>query len=124
MKYDAGVQISKQKVNSTLEKQLYQTLFQMFADLKTVEDSEIVMRDFFSDTELVTLAKRLAVAYWLTKKRSYENIKSNLKVSSATVADVQANLHKRGWKLALKKIMAEEWASKMEDKIKTLFRRK
>ena len=54
----------------------------------------------------------------LKKERSYENIKNNLKVSSATIASVQSMVGKPGFQLALKKIEAEEWASKWEEKIK------
>ena len=52
------------------------------------------------------------------KGRSYENIKQNLKVSSATVASIQSMLDKKGIKLALKKIEAEEWANLWSERIK------
>ena len=86
------MQISKQKMNAGLEKQLYKTLWQLLADIKSPQEAEVLIGDLLSTTELATLVKRLAVAYWLSKKRSYENIKVNLKVSSATVAEVQKQL--------------------------------
>ena len=82
------MQVSKQKINTLLERQLYQMLFQLIADLKTPQEAEVVLRGTLSDTELITLTKRLAVAYWLTKGRSYSNIKDNLKVSSASISDI------------------------------------
>jgi hypothetical protein len=42
----------------------------------------------------------------------------NLKVSSATIASVQEFLEKPGFKLALKKMEAEEWANIWAEKIK------
>jgi len=114
------MQISKQKLNPNLEKQLYAVWHQLVADIKTPEEAEKVTRSLFSNTELVTIVKRLGVGYWLTKHRSYENIKQNLKVSSATIASIQRDMKKNGWKLILQKIMAEEWASKWEGKIKKL----
>ena len=118
MKYINAMQISKQKVNAVLEKQLYKTLWQLLADIKNPQEAEVLIGDLLSATELSTLAKRLAVAYWLSKKRSYENIKVNLKVSSATVADVQKQLKRPGWKLAIQKVTADEWANVWEQKIK------
>lgn len=117
------MQVSKKKMNGTLERQLFLTLFQMIADLKDPAEVETMLKGFLSDTELLTLAKRLAIGYWLTKGRSYENIKENLKVSSATVAEVQQNLKATGWKLAIQKITAEEWASQWEQKIKSILKR-
>ena len=66
----------------------------------------------------MVLAKRLAIAYWLKKGRSYQNIKNNLKVSSATIASVQSQMENPGFQLALKKIEADEWASNWSKKIK------
>src|SRR3989339_731370 len=108
------MQVSKKKMNATLEKQLFFMLWQLITDLKNPKEVELVWSDLLSKTELTTVAKRLAVAYWLSKKRSYENIKQNLKVSSATVAEVQRNLKKPGWKLAMQKITADEWANVWE----------
>lgn len=69
------------------------------------------------------MSKRLAVAYWLKKGRSYENIKQNLKVSSATIASVQENFKKGGFQIVLKKLEAEEWANKWSVKIKKFVKR-
>ncbi|KKT58847.1 MAG: hypothetical protein UX91_C0001G0071 [Candidatus Amesbacteria bacterium GW2011_GWB1_47_19] len=96
---------------------------QLIADIKFPAEADKISESIFSTTELLTIIKRLGVAYWLSKGRSYENIKQNLKVSSATIASIQQELKKPGWKLALEKVMAEEWASKWEEKIKNLFKR-
>jgi len=114
------MQVSKKKVNSVLEKQLYATLWQLVVDLKNPKEVEVVLSDLLSATEISTVAKRLAVAYWLFKKRSYENIKHNLKVSSATVAEMKKQMKKPGWKLAIQKVTADEWANVWETKIKKL----
>ena len=117
------MQVSKKKMKATLEKKLFFMLWQLITDLKNPKEVELVWSDLLSKTELTTVAKRLAVAYWLSKKRSYENIKQNLKVSSATVAEVQRNLKKPGWKLAMQKITADEWANVWEQKIKRVFKK-
>lgn len=114
------MQISKHKINKNLDKQLADIWYQLVVDIKNPQEAEKIFSSILSETELVTVIKRLAVGYWLTKKRSYEIIKSNLKVSSATIATIQQDLKKPGWQLIMKKILAEEWATKWEEKIKKM----
>ena len=96
---------------------------QTMVDLKDVTETKVFFNDFFNQSENEAFSKRLAIAYWLKKKRSYNNIKENLKVSSATIASVQSMMDKPGFKLALKKIEAEEWASQWAEKIKKFVRK-
>lgn len=105
------MRLSKNRINPHLKSELFKTLHQLIADLKDTQEIKEVLTTFLSDSEYTTLAKRLAVAYWLSKGRKYENIKQNLKVSSATVASIQGISNENGYKIALKKIMAEEWAN-------------
>ena len=118
------MQISKRRVNSALEKQVNHIWYQLIADTKTVADAQKIFGDLLSWTEAQAITKRLAIAYWLAKKRSYENIKENLKVSSATIATIAQELKKPGWQLALQKIMSEEWSTKWEEKIKNAIMRR
>lgn len=117
------MQVSKQKVNQTLEKQIMKMWYQLLVDIKNLGEAEKVFAGLFSQTELITFAKRLAVGYWLSKNRSYENIKQNLKVSSATIASVQQGLKGEGWKAAMTKVSADEWATVWEGKIRKLLGR-
>jgi uncharacterized protein YerC len=114
------MQISKQKVNQALNQQLSAMLYQLIVDIKTPEEAEKIFTNLLSDTEITTVIKRLGVAYWLTKKRSYEIIKGNLKVSSATIATLGREIKSAGWQMAIKKVLAEEWATKWETKINNL----
>ncbi len=118
------MRVSKLKVNTTLESQLQQTLYQLFTDLKSPQEVEIILKDLLSAVELTTVTKRLAVAYWLANGRSYTNIKDNLKVSSASISDIQQGLKKPGWKLALQKITADQWATQWDQRIKKLIGKK
>lgn len=108
---------SDKTLNSSLKKEIQKTFAQFLTDLNDPTDTLTFLKDFFTDKELETYSKRLAVAYWLKKGRGYENIKENLKVSSATIASVQAMLNSKGFTLALKKIEAEEWADQWADRI-------
>jgi TrpR-related protein YerC/YecD len=112
------MRISEKKLNSALQKQVQEMLFQALADLKTPKETKLFMEDFFTNAEAEVFTKRLAIAYWLKKGRTYANIKKNLKVSSATIANVQEMMQRPGFELLLKKVEAEEWASQWADKIK------
>ena len=113
---------SQRKINQTLDTQLRKTFLQLMSDLKNPKEIDLFLKDFLTDSEYEMLTKRLAISYWLKKGRTYANIKENLKVSSATVSDVQKITEKEGIKLALKKVEAEEWSEKWEKKIKKILK--
>lgn len=106
------------QLNPSIKRELAKTLSQLVADIKSWEEADKFFHDFLNESEYDTFAKRLAVAYWLKKGRSYTNIKQNLKVSSATIASVQSMMEKPGMKLAIKNVEAEEWANQWAEKIK------
>lgn len=118
------MRVSKNKVNPHLQRELFRTLHQAVADLKGPEEVREFLEAFLSDAEHETLAKRVAVSYWLDKGRGYENIRDNLKVSSATIAGIRANMKNDGVRVILQKIRAEEWANVWAEKIKTFVNRK
>ena len=109
---------SSNKLNETLKNQVKKTLAQVLTDLKNPDEAYQFLSDFFTEAEFESFAKRLAVAYWLKNGRSYVNIKNNLKVSSATIADISNTMRTKGFDLALKKLEAEEWAAQWAEKIK------
>jgi uncharacterized protein YerC len=116
------MRVSQRAVNPGLNKQLYRLLYQVISDLKDPAEVEIFLQDFLDKTELQALAKRLAVAYYLDRNHHYQNIKQNLKVSSATIADINQQRNKRGYTLALQKIKADEWAARWADKLSAITR--
>jgi len=117
------MQTSKKSINPTLEKQLSQTFYQLVCDIRNASDAKHVLETILSPTELSTVIKRVSIAYWLSKNRKYDNIKNNLMVSSASIADVQKHIKASGWQLVLKYLNADEWASVWETKIKNVFKR-
>ena len=114
------MQISKKNVNKQVEKRIFKSLYQVLADLRKPEDVEKFLDDVLSETEKTVLAKRLGIAWYLNKKMSYDVIRKDLKVSSATIATVQKGFEKgkEGMKLAIKAIEADEWAGEMANKVK------
>ena len=111
---------SKKTLNRSLKKQVYSLFEQVIVDIKSPEEAKLFLSDFLKDSEYEMLAKRLAIAYWLKKGRSYANIKDNLQVSSATIASVQQDLESKGIQFAIKQMEADEWASKWASKFKKL----
>ena len=107
-------------MNDTLKRQIQKTLSEAVAEFKNSNEAYNFLNDFLTPFEFESLAKRLSVAYWLTKKRSYENIKTNLKVSSATIAEVNNLMKKKNFNIAIKKLAADEWAEKWAKKLKRL----
>jgi len=114
------MQVSKKNVNKLIEKRIFKALYQVLADLKKPEAVKMFLDDVLSKTERTVLAKRLGIAWYLNKNKSYDVIRQDLKVSSATIATVQQGLEKsgEGIKLALKTIEADEWAGEMAEKVK------
>ncbi len=113
------MQVSKQDVSKSIEKKIFKSLYQVIADLKKPNEVEKFLEDVLSETERTVLAKRLGIAYYLSKNKSYEAIRQDLKVSSATIASVQKWLEKggEGLQLAIKTIEADEWAGEMAEKV-------
>lgn len=103
-----------------LQKELTNTFFQTLEDFKTKENFEIFFKDFLDEKELKSFTKRLAIAYWLHKKRDYENIKTNLQATVSEIKLVENKLNFKGFKLALKLMEAEEWANIWSEKIKKI----
>ena len=118
------MQISKKRLNQNLKNQIYKLLYQVITDIQNPNEAQVLLESFLSKNELEVIARKLGIAYFLDKGKSYANIKDNLAVSSTTVAAVAKNMqNKKGFKIALGKIRAEEWSDKWSKKIKETFRR-
>ena len=114
---------SSKTINKSLQQEIKRTLQQALVDISTIKEAHLFLSDFFKESEYETFAKRLAVAYWLKKGRSYTNIKKNLQVSSATIASVQQILDTPGMKQTIERIEADEWAEKWSERFKKITRR-
>lgn len=111
------MQLSQKSINKTLEKQLDQLFFQVLAEIESPEELKMVLGDVLTEGEKIAVLKRLGIALYLDKGRSYEDIKNNIKVSSATIATVAESLGNAGWQEMIKRIKAEEWAEEWTTKI-------
>lgn len=106
----------------SLRKEIISTFFQTLEDIKTKKDFEIFFKDFFDTEELNKYSKRLAIAYWLHKKRDHKNIKTNLNVTTSEIKIVEKKLESKGYKLALKMLEAEEWSNKWAESFKKVLK--
>lgn len=115
------MQLSKQGINRNVEKKIFSSLYQALADITNPQNMELFFNDILTPMERAVVARRLAIAWYLKQNKSYGVIKTDLKVSSATIATVQEQMAKgnTGLNLALKTIEADEWAGELANKILT-----
>lgn len=111
------MQQSLSPLNKNIESQLEKMLFGLLAETDNPETIKTFFGDLLTEGERIAIIKRLGIAVYLDKKRSYEDIKNNIKVSSATIASVAEKLGGKGWQEIIKMIKAEEWASEWSDKL-------
>lgn len=114
------MRVTKKQINPALKKEIIRTFAQVIADIKDQQEALEFIYGFFEETEIEVFSKRLAIAYWLKKGKTYSNIKQDLKTSSATISEVSSLAKKRGFELAIKKIEAEEWAEIWAEKIRKI----
>lgn len=118
------MRVSKKPVNSHLLRELEHLFHQAVADIKSPDEAKEFFKAFLSKAEHTTIIKRVGVAHFLDKGRSYNNIKQDLKVSSATISLIQNSLKDANVQTTLQKIKAEEWATNWSNKIKGLIKLK
>lgn len=97
-------------MNKNIQNQVFKIFYQVMADAKSDVDVELILKSLMTENEILTIAKRLAIAVFLDKGQSYEHIKDTLKVSTATIANVAMAMNKKGIQMALNRVKAEEWA--------------
>ncbi|HUW24527.1 MAG TPA: Trp family transcriptional regulator [Patescibacteria group bacterium] len=116
------MRVSSQKLNPAVEKDILDILCQVLTDTRDKAEIKQLLKSFLSRAELLCLAKRFAIAKYLNDGLSYAEIKRRLKISSATISQIQEQLAKApGLRIALEKIMIDEWAEHWAKKIKSLF---
>lgn len=105
-------------MNTSLEKTLNNTFLQLIEDLKTKDEIEIFFKDLLGEKEYKNIVKKLALIYWLRKKRPKDIIKNNLGVSDKEIVESEKQMDKDGIKLGIKYLEAEEFANIWSSKIK------
>jgi uncharacterized protein YerC len=111
------MQQSQKPLNKNIENQLEKMFCGLLSETDSPEKIKIFFDDLLTEGERMAVLKRMGIAIYLDKKRSYEDIKNNIKVSSATIASVSEKMGNEGWQEMIKMIKAEEWASEWSDKL-------
>lgn len=103
-------QVSKYKLSKKAESQLVDTLILVFIAIGKKEEMVGFFNAFFTNTERLMLAKRLATIILLTEGLSDTEIANSLHVTRATVAKARYYYEARGqgFKGALAKVEAEK----------------
>ena len=90
---------------------------QLLTDLHSTDEVRIFVRDFFTKSEQQMFAKRLAILLALKSGKSYEQIRKEYGVSSATISSVAEIMSSKGQQLIIQKVETEKWADDLADKI-------
>lgn len=115
--------MSRKRMSVGLEKELRKMLLGVLVDEKDVNRFEHMFDALFTESEQLAAMKRLAIAVYLDKGRSYEDIGGQLKVSSATIAMVAEQMGDSGYQELVRRIKAEEWAEEWSGKLGKRLRR-
>lgn len=111
---------SDSPLDPDLEEEISHLLPQLLTDIHSEREMEIFLHDFFTKKEIQVFSKRLAIIYWLRRKRSYKEMKDQIKVSSATIASMQEVAVRPGIEIAWRVLEANEWAEKISSRIKRI----
>lgn len=112
-------QVSKKSLSKDTEEKLFSIFFSSFTKLSNSSDIQKFLFDLLSPTERTMLAKRLAIAYLLTKGYRYETIKETVNVAQETIARVNLILKYQGggYTVVLNQIFLDEKLQKILQKI-------
>lgn len=114
------MQISTKNLSPQTQKQLFDNLHVVLADIKNPAEIQLFLTAFLTSTEYTVLAKRLNIAQLLSEGLSYDKIRQKLGVSSATISSVSENLQKEGIQIALQRIKVNQWAHRTASKIQKI----
>lgn len=81
-------QISKHKIDNGIYTEIFETIIGVIVKINSTVKAKLFFNSFFSPTEKLMFAKRLAIGLLLSQGLKYRDISMLLKVSLATVGAV------------------------------------
>jgi uncharacterized protein YerC len=105
--------VSAKQLSRKHTQQIHSDLTTVMAHLHGEKEVAQFLENFLTETEYTILAKRLAIAVLLSAGKSYQEIKTTLNVSTATISSVAEHKETPGFKLALQKITDNNWAEQI-----------
>lgn len=114
--------VSRNPVHKDVYFQILDDLYWLLADVKRPEDMKQLLGDFFTKTERLMLAKRLALAGMIIEGYDVDIIRQVLNVSTGTIYRMKEMLDKtgEGLKAGIKRLLRKESFEKF---LKELFQR-
>lgn len=91
--HDSVTQISKHKLSGNTLERTFELFIQTLLNIKDKETTKNFIDGFFTPTEKIIFAKRIAIYVMLAKGNNYESIRSTLKVSPPTIARASSHLN-------------------------------
>lgn len=115
--------MSKYKLRPEVWNKVFNLFTTSLSSIKNKNNFEVFLNDFLSPTEKIILAKRFAIAVLLAKGNKYEQIKSLLHVTSATISKVSMSLkyNDKGINETIKVTLKKDVSKIIWDEIKSVF---
>ena len=112
-------QVSRYFLADKVKQEINSIFLETLSLLYKHEDILLFLKDFLSPTERIVLSKRITIALMLKQGYNYEAIKKLIKVSQATIADVNRKLKYsgQGYHKVLDRILREQKIKSIFDKI-------
>ena len=77
--------VSKNLMSKDIERKIWNTLVQVFREVKTDGEVEVLLNDLFTPSEKIMFSKRLAIAFLLSEGKTHLEISKAIKVSFTTI---------------------------------------
>lgn len=111
------MQTSAKELTKNQQRAIIDQFITLIADLRSPAEARAFFESFMTDTEQLVFAKRLAIMWLLKQGKSYDEIKKQLHVSSATISSLASLMDKQGVQLSMDKVSVDQWADKWAQKI-------
>ncbi|EKD80164.1 MAG: hypothetical protein ACD_40C00191G0007 [uncultured bacterium] len=85
-------QVSKYKLNDKIYDKIFSLFPQFLYRMTSKGNQNLLVEAFFTNTEKIVIAKRVAIAFMLVKGYKYDQIVNKIKVSHGTVAKISDSL--------------------------------
>ncbi len=115
------MQKSSRPLDKEFELVLKKELGLLISDLRNPDKILNFLELFLSETELLVLAKRVAIFKRLHDMQSYESIQKELTVSSATISSVAQLKNQPFSNTVLAHVTANDWAERTAGKLRKFF---
>jgi len=106
-------QVSKRFLRKDVEERIFELFWNSFSSISTRERAAVFLNDLLSPVEKTMIAKRLTIAFLLTKGYNYQEINQLIKVSDTTICKINSQLLSsgKGYKAIINEIIkGEKWA--------------